>query len=100
MQRRQFLTAAGLGLTALSLAPHHAVAARRLREPVDTAARKRLADVALQAAREAGASYCDVRIGRYLNQALMTREDKVQDIVHGESSGCSAPTPNRAPDRI
>ena len=87
MQRRQFLTAAGLGLTALSLAPHHAVAARRLLEPVDTAARKRLADVALQAAREAGASYCDVRIGRYLNQALMTREDKVQDIVHGESSG-------------
>ena len=87
MQRRQFLTAAGLGLTALSLAPHHAVATRRLLEPVDTAARKRLADVALQAAREAGASYCDVRIGRYLNQALMTREDKVQDIVHGESSG-------------
>jgi Predicted Zn-dependent proteases and their inactivated homologs len=87
MQRRQFLTAAGLGLTALSLAPHHAVAARRLLEPADTAARRRLADTALQAAREAGASYCDVRIGRYLNQALMTREDKVQDIVHGESAG-------------
>ncbi|KRG75797.1 TldD protein [Stenotrophomonas ginsengisoli] len=87
MQRRQFLTAAGLGLTALAISPAHVAAAQRLLQPVDTARRRQLADVALQAARESKASYCDVRIGRYLNQALMTREHKVQDIVHGESAG-------------
>ena len=87
MQRRQFLTAAGLGLTALAISPAHVAAAQRLLVPVDGARRRQLADVALQTAREAGASYCDVRIGRYLNQALMTREHKVENIVHGESAG-------------
>ena len=87
MQRRQFLTASGLGLAGLAITPAHVAAAERLLAPVDPKRQKLLADVALQAARDAGASYCDVRIGRYLNQALMTREDKVQDIVHGESSG-------------
>ncbi|HEU4774027.1 MAG TPA: TldD/PmbA family protein, partial [Lysobacter sp.] len=51
------------------------------------ALKKRLADDALTAAREAGATYCDVRIGRYLRQAVMTREDKVQNVMNGESSG-------------
>ncbi len=54
---------------------------------LDSALKKRLADEALNAARAAGASYCDVRIGRYLNQFVITREDKVQNVVNTESTG-------------
>jgi TldD protein len=43
--------------------------------------------VALNAAKSSGASYADIRIGRYLNQFVVTREDKVQNIVNTESFG-------------
>jgi len=55
--------------------------------PVPTADKKVLADVALNAARGAGATYTDIRIGRYLNQFIITRETKVQNIVNTESYG-------------
>jgi TldD protein len=55
--------------------------------PVPTADKKALADAALEVARSRGASYADVRIGRYLNQFVITREDKVQNIVNTESYG-------------
>ena len=64
-----------------------AIAAEELVTTLDVAVKKRLADAALQAATGAGASYCDVRIGRYLRQFVMTREDKVQNVVNGESTG-------------
>lgn len=54
---------------------------------VDVAVKKRLADAALNAAKSKGATYTDVRIGRYLNQFVVTREDKVQNIVNTESYG-------------
>ncbi len=53
----------------------------------DVALKKRLADAALNAAKAKGATYTDVRIGRYLNQFVITREDKVQNIVNTESYG-------------
>jgi len=56
-------------------------------ETVDPALKKQMADVALNAARAKGATYTDVRIGRYLNQFVVTREDKVQNIVNTESYG-------------
>ncbi|MEJ7662806.1 MAG: DNA gyrase modulator [Hymenobacter sp.] len=60
----------------------------RLLEPgLDVAQKKRLADAALTAARSAGASYADVRIGRYLNQSIFTREKQVQNIASGECFG-------------
>ena len=55
--------------------------------PVATALKKELADVALNAARSKGASYTDVRIGRYLNQFLATRENRVQGVSNTESYG-------------
>lgn len=58
-----------------------------LEVPLDNAQKKALADVALNTARSNGASYADVRIGRYLNQYVYTREDKVQNIVNTESFG-------------
>ena len=60
----------------------------RLLEPgLDPAIKKRLADAALNAAKAAGATYADVRIGRYLNQSIFTREKQVQNIASGESFG-------------
>ena len=58
-----------------------------LNNGIDKKAKKELADAALNAAKKAGASYADVRIGRYLSQALMTREAKVQNIANNESFG-------------
>ena len=93
MNRRDFAALTGLGATALLLpslpgwsAPR--VDPARLLEPgADTIQKKRLADVALNAAKSAGASYADVRIGRYLNQYVFTREKQVQNIVSTESYG-------------
>lgn len=49
--------------------------------------KKELADTALNAAKMAGASYADIRIGRYLNQFITTREQQVQNAVNTESFG-------------
>jgi TldD protein len=46
--------------------------------------------VALATARTAKASYCDVRIGRYLNQSVITREHQVGNVTNRESSGVGA----------
>jgi TldD protein len=56
-------------------------------ETVDVALKKRMADAALNAAKSKGATYADVRIGRYLQQYLFTREKQVQNIVNAESYG-------------
>nr|WP_217279058.1 TldD/PmbA family protein [Stenotrophomonas maltophilia] len=77
----------GLGLAGLLLPHSRAIAVEQLLAPVDTAQRRRLADVALAAARTAKASYCDVRIGRYLNQSVITREHQVGNVTNRESSG-------------
>ncbi|MFC5412621.1 TldD/PmbA family protein [Larkinella bovis] len=92
MNRRDFLQWTGLGAGALLL-PNgtvfgRPVAPEALLEPgVDVAVKKRLADAALNAAKSKGATYTDVRIGRYLQQFVTTREDKVQNIVNTESYG-------------
>jgi len=55
--------------------------------PVDVALKKKMADVALNAAKSKGATYADVRIGRYLNQVVATRETRVENISNAESYG-------------
>lgn len=60
---------------------------RLLEMPIDVAEKKRLADIGLNTAKANGASYADVRIGRYLNQYIFTREDKLQNAVNTESFG-------------
>jgi len=87
VQRREFLAFSGLGLAGLVLPHSRLIAAEQLLAPVDTAQRRRLAEVALAAARAAKASYCDVRIGRYLNQSVVTREHQVGNVTNRESSG-------------
>src|SRR5687767_5970526 len=46
-----------------------------------------LADAALAAAKSAGASYADIRINRYRNQFIFTRDRRVQNIVNTEDFG-------------
>ncbi|MCW3466926.1 TldD/PmbA family protein [Chitinophaga nivalis] len=91
MKRRQFLQMAGMGMGAGLLAQiplvGHAVSLDRPWYTIDVARKKELADVALNAARSKGATYTDVRIGRYLNQFIITREDKVENIANTESYG-------------
>jgi TldD protein len=91
MKRRDFIQLAGMGAGAMMLpgaAFAKAVDPQRFLDPVlEVAKKKQLADVALNAAKSAGASYADVRIGRYLNQFIVTRENKVQNVVNTESFG-------------
>jgi TldD protein len=97
MHRRDFLKS-GAGLTGFGLAgvgletlllPRYgqAVPVEALSSKLDAAFKKRLATTALDAATKAGATYCDVRIGRYLRQFVITRENKVQNVVNTESTG-------------
>ena len=88
MDRRDFLKATGAGIGALMLPIYgRIVHADELVTKMDVKLKKQLADAALAAARKAGATYCDVRIGRYLRQFVITREDKVQNVVNTESTG-------------
>ncbi|MEL6300822.1 MAG: TldD/PmbA family protein [Pseudomonadota bacterium] len=88
MDRRKFLKVAGVGAGTIALPiTGQAIAAEELLKPANSAAQQMLADAALKAAKAAGATYADVRIGRYLNQFVVTRELKVQNIVNTESVG-------------
>ena len=92
MKRKDFLQLSAMGLGGIVL-PDFSLMGKpidplqALHEAMDVAQKKQLADVALNAARAKGASYADVRIGRYLNQFIITREKRVQNIVNTESFG-------------
>lgn len=79
---------AGAAMLPFGLVMGREVDAAQLLEPAaDVAAKKRMADIALNAAKSKGATYTDVRIGRYLQQYLFTREMKVQNVTNAESYG-------------
>lgn len=92
MKRRDFIHLSGMGLGALATSGlvmmGNPVSAEQLLIPgMDTAAKKVLADIALNAAKSKGATYTDVRIGRYLRQNVSTREKNVQNISNSETFG-------------
>ena len=91
MKRRNFVQLAGMGAGALmvpSMMLGNTIPTEALLEPgMDVLLKKQMADVALNTAKGLGASYADARIGRYLNQFVRTREDKVQGVVNTESFG-------------
>jgi TldD protein len=96
LKRRDFVQLASLGIGGILLPDiplmGNPVTAERVTEAAlsagaDVAIKKRLADVALNTAKSRGASYADVRIGRYLQQFITTREKQVQNIVNTESYG-------------
>ncbi|CAN5454220.1 TldD/PmbA family protein [soil metagenome] len=91
MKRRDFIQLAGMGAGAMMLpldGISQIVDPSRLLDPLmDASQKKKLADIALNTTKSLGATYTDVRIGRYLNQFVVTREKKVQNIVNSESFG-------------
>ncbi len=88
MKRREFLLRSSAAASCLIL-PEWSRAADRLAsgDPILRSTKRKLADAALQAARQAGATYADVRIGRYLRQSIATRELTVDDVASEESYG-------------
>ncbi|MXV17213.1 TldD/PmbA family protein [Pedobacter sp. HMF7056] len=58
-----------------------------LQEGIDVKLKKQLADVALNAARAKGATYADIRIGRYLRQTVAARDNRVLGVSNSESFG-------------
>lgn len=89
MDRRDFVKLTGIGATGLMLPiTGRLVSADQLVEPgMDFAGKKALANIALNAATGAGASYTDARIGRYLNQFITAQEKRVDNVVSTESVG-------------
>lgn len=92
MNRKNFLQLSTLSLGGVLL-PDFGLFARSI-DPLealyggmDVSMKKQLADVALTTAKAKGATYADVRIGRYLNQFVSTRENKVQGMANTESFG-------------
>jgi TldD protein len=90
--RREFITQAAAASAAIGIAgcapattppPAPAPAAAAGGDPTF----KDLAMLALDAAKSAGASYADVRISRNRNQAISTREQRVQNLVDNETFG-------------
>jgi TldD protein len=93
LKRKDFIRLSALGAAGATMLPNFMLNAtpidvsRALNDGMDIKIKKQLADVALNTAKAKGASYADVRIGRYLNQFVATRENRVQNIANGESFG-------------
>ena len=89
--RREFLQTAGAAAALAAaggrgslLAPRRAAA----QQPQMDAAIRDLLMVALNAARSAGASYADARIGRQRQNFVFTREQQIQNVVDTDTIGC------------
>ncbi len=100
--RRDFLKAGGVALGALAVGPEvlraappvgapstGALAGYRALPPVATdPATRELMMEALDAAKRAGASWADVRIGRNRNNSVNTREQQVTNVLESDTMGC------------
>ena len=82
--RRDFLKTTGLvcGVASLPSWLLEAEAAEAL--AVD---KNKLADIAIPLATRLGASYADIRINRYRNESISTREERVQNVSRTQSFG-------------
>src|SRR6266511_1549430 len=82
--RRDFLKTTGLACGAASL-PSWVFEA----EAVEAAAidKNQLADIAIARAKKMGVTYADIRINRYRNESIFTREERVQNVSRTQSFG-------------
>jgi TldD protein len=79
--RRNFLKATGLICGAATL-PAWVIEAEAAAIDKDS-----LADVAIALAKKLGATYADIRINRYRDESIFTREDRVQNVSRSQSFG-------------
>jgi len=82
--RRDFLKASGLALGAAALPPWVLEPEAAEAATVD---KGKLADIALALAKTLGASYADIRINRYRNEFVATREKEVQQVARSQNFG-------------
>jgi TldD protein len=82
--RRDFLKASGLVCGAAVLPSWVGEVEAAEAATVDRAA---LADIALSLAKKLGATYADIRINRYRNESISTREQQVQTVSRTQSFG-------------
>src|SRR5688572_18674426 len=88
--RRDFMKSAGVAAGALSLSSLPAwisdvvAAEEKAANGVDKNA---LADIAISTAKRLGVSYADIRINRYRNESISTREQQVQNVSRGQNFG-------------
>src|SRR5437879_8711960 len=80
--RREFLKTTSLAAAALPAWVMESEAAEAA--AVD---KSKLAEVALSRARKLGASYADIRINRYRNESIFTRERQVQNVSRTQDFG-------------
>ena len=82
--RRDFLKTTGVACGAASL-PSWVFEA----EAVAAAAldKNQLADIAISRAKKLGVTYADIRINRYRNESIFTREERVQNVSRTQSFG-------------
>jgi TldD protein len=82
--RRRFLKDSGMALGAAALPgwllEREAEAAAAIDKPA-------LAEQALSIARKAGATYADIRINRYRNEAIVARERQIEEVSRTQSFG-------------
>ena len=93
--RRDFIrtsAAAAAGVAAYGPLAIDSLRAQRLPAPSADSATLELANAALDAARRAGATYADVRVGRYRRQFVATRERQVAGVSDSESYGLGVRT--------
>ncbi|QQL49813.1 TldD/PmbA family protein [Mucilaginibacter ginkgonis] len=92
MKRRDFIYLSGAAGAGAMVLPGFMAMGKPIEQEealnyVDVRIKKELADVALNTAKSKGATYADMRIGRYLSQAVITRENRVQNVGNSESYG-------------
>jgi TldD protein len=86
MKRRDFVRLTAAGSAVLLIQPRLLRAAdgtQKFSDPDFVS----LADEALNSARAAGASYADIRLARYVNQSISTREQRLLNLSNNESYG-------------
>lgn len=93
LTRRDFIKSAGTA-AALAASPEFLLEglAQTIQAPTADPFAIDLANEALTASRGAGASYADVRVGRYRRQAVATRERNVTNVSDSESYGMGVRT--------
>jgi TldD protein len=84
--RRDFIKTAGLTLGSLTL-PTWVYEAEAMTNLYVDVNKDNLADAALSTAKKLGASYADIRINRYRQENVSTREKQVQNVSSGQNFG-------------
>src|SRR5215472_3043932 len=83
--RRDFLKTSGMVCTAALLPPWVVESEADEAAAID---KSKLADLAISHAGKLGASYADIRINRYRNESIFTREQQVQNVSRTQNFGC------------